>query len=272
MTVSDGDLSRAVSHALRHEPWLYEVELDEEGWAPADQLVEALREKGGDWALIDRTSLERMIASATKRRHELDGDRIRAIYGHSLDGRIKKMPARPPALLFHGTGPETWRVISHEGLRPMRRQYVHLSVDIETARAVGLRKSATPVVLIVHATKAADSGVAFYEGNDLVWLAQNVPPRFIELARLGANELQRVTDSLSHGGFENTPRTDILDRMIGYRRFGSGGTRTKYIHDALDRVVEQREKIGSNEGWARNGGPHYPAIPRTDERFRQARR
>lgn len=37
MTLSDGDLSRAVSHALRHEPWLYEIEVDEEvgtwpGW------------------------------------------------------------------------------------------------------------------------------------------------------------------------------------------------------------------------------------------------
>ena len=27
--LSDVDLSRAVSHALRHEPWLYELELDE---------------------------------------------------------------------------------------------------------------------------------------------------------------------------------------------------------------------------------------------------
>ena len=27
------NLSRAVSHALRHEPWLYELEFDEGGWA-----------------------------------------------------------------------------------------------------------------------------------------------------------------------------------------------------------------------------------------------
>lgn len=49
MTLSDVDLSRAVSHALRHEPWLYELELDEEGWAPIDQLLDAPREKGGGW-------------------------------------------------------------------------------------------------------------------------------------------------------------------------------------------------------------------------------
>jgi len=27
-------LSKTVAHALRHEPWLYELELDEEGWTP----------------------------------------------------------------------------------------------------------------------------------------------------------------------------------------------------------------------------------------------
>ncbi|NTW40943.1 MAG: RNA 2'-phosphotransferase, partial [Cellulomonadaceae bacterium] len=37
------DLSRVVSHALRHEPWLYELELDEAGWVSVQSLVEALR-------------------------------------------------------------------------------------------------------------------------------------------------------------------------------------------------------------------------------------
>lgn len=60
MTVSDTDLSRAVSHALRHEPWLYELELNEEGWVPVDQLLAALREKGGSWVSVDRADLERI--------------------------------------------------------------------------------------------------------------------------------------------------------------------------------------------------------------------
>ncbi|WP_196776849.1 RNA 2'-phosphotransferase [Haloechinothrix halophila] len=40
-------LSKVVSYALRHAPWLYELELDAEGWAPVDQLLDALRAKGG---------------------------------------------------------------------------------------------------------------------------------------------------------------------------------------------------------------------------------
>lgn len=38
-------LSRTVAHALRHEPWLYELEMDEAGWVPVEQLLDALRSK-----------------------------------------------------------------------------------------------------------------------------------------------------------------------------------------------------------------------------------
>ncbi|GAA1194186.1 RNA 2'-phosphotransferase [Prauserella alba] len=179
MTVRDGDLSRAVSHALRHEPWLYELELDEEGWVPVEQLLAALRRQGGDWPAVDRGALERMLETSTKRRHELDGQRIRALYGHSLPGRIRKRPDTPPAQLFHGTAPRTWDVVEVDGLSPMGRQFVHLSADRGTAVAVGRRKSADPVVLSIDATAASSAGVAFYAGNDHVWLADHVPARFI---------------------------------------------------------------------------------------------
>lgn len=180
MTLIDVDLSRAVSHALRHEPWIYELQLDEEGWAPVDQLLTALREKGGEWSQVDRGALERMLASATKRRHALDGGRIRALYGHSVPGRIHRRQVTPPARLFHGTAPETWaEEIQAHGLLPMGRQFVHLSVDRETATSVGRRKSADPTILTIDALAAASAGTAFYEGNELVWLADSIPARFI---------------------------------------------------------------------------------------------
>jgi putative RNA 2'-phosphotransferase len=53
---------------------------------------------------------------------------------------------------------------------------------VDSARAVGLRKSPTPVVLCVAAAAADAAGVSFYEGNERVWLADCVPSRFIEVA------------------------------------------------------------------------------------------
>lgn len=175
------DLSRLVSHALRHQPWLYELELDEEGWVPVGQFIEAIREQGGKWASVNRAALEEMLATARRRRHEIADDRIRAIYGHSVPGRVYRRRTAPPDRLFHGSAPESWAVIASEGLVPMGRQFVHLSVDRETAESVGRRKSAAPIVLSVAAAAASAAGNAFYEGNEVVWLADWVPAKFLDV-------------------------------------------------------------------------------------------
>lgn len=109
------------------------------------------------------------------------GERIRALYGHSVPGRLRREPAPPPDLLFHGTSPGVVNTILRDGLLPMSRQYVHLSIDAATAVEVGRRKSRTPVLLNIDARSAHDSGVAFYIGNERVWLADRVPPRFIRM-------------------------------------------------------------------------------------------
>jgi putative RNA 2'-phosphotransferase len=176
---AQSSISRAISHALRHEPWLYEIELDEEGWTSVDALVAALRQADPAWAELSSATLAEVIASSDKRRHEMAGDRIRALYGHSLAGRLRRAPAEPPPVLFHGTSPRAAPVIESEGLKPMGRQYVHLSVDEATARAVGMRKSAAPVLFRVNAAAAHAAGVVFYEGNEKVWLSDQVPACFV---------------------------------------------------------------------------------------------
>ncbi len=180
--ISPSTLSRALSHALRHEPWLYELELDEHGWARLDQLLLALRDRGGPWAAVDRAQVEATIANSTKERHEIRGGHIRALYGHSTAGKLARARATPPPLLLHGTSPAASQRISQDGLLPMHRQYVHLSVDQATALAVARRKSARPVILSVRAAEAHASGIRFYRGNACVWLADAIPPEYIAVS------------------------------------------------------------------------------------------
>ncbi|WP_145367728.1 RNA 2'-phosphotransferase [Maioricimonas rarisocia] len=173
------DLSRTISHALRHAPWLYELELDDEGWTPVEPLLTALRREREEWADLTETDLGRMIAAMPKQRHELKDGQIRALYGHSLAGKLKKEPAEPPQYLYHGTAPDTVQLITSGGLLPMSRQYVHLSSDEATALQVGHRKAGRPVILRIDAATAHAAGVPFYLGNENVWLADSVPPEFI---------------------------------------------------------------------------------------------
>lgn len=183
MPINRNELSRAISHALRHEPWLYELELDDKGWTSVEALLTALQQVSPEWAAVSQPAIAEMIAKSEKQRHEMAGDRIRALYGHSVPGRLRREATTPPAVLLHGTSPQAAEVILHEGLKPMGRQYVHLSVDEETALAVGHRKSAAPIVLKVDATAAHADGVVFYAGNDKVWLTDAIPTRFIAKRR-----------------------------------------------------------------------------------------
>lgn len=172
-------ISKVVAHALRHEPWVYELELDDDGWVPVAELLDALHSKGGPWKDLGVADLAAMIQNSAKKRYEIDGDRIRALYGHSVPGRLAKEPATPPSVLYHGTAPGAWMKISTGGLLPMRRQYVHLSVDVETALQVGMRKAAQPRLIAVDAERAAADGVSFYRGNEQVWLADAIPATYL---------------------------------------------------------------------------------------------
>ncbi len=179
MSIKRNELSRAMSHALRHEPWLYELELDEEGWVSVDALVAALRCSASEWSELSRVDIDDVVVNSDKARHEIVGNRIRALYGHSIPGRLRRQPAIPPPVLFHGTSPSSADAIRHDGLKPMGRQYVHLSVDKDAAEQVGRRKSAYPILLKVDAAAAHADGGVFYVGNDKVWLVEFVPARFV---------------------------------------------------------------------------------------------
>lgn len=175
------ELSKEVSYALRHAPWEYELEMDEEGWVEVNQLIEALNR--GNKASVQRTDLEDMINNSEKRRHEMVDDKIRALYGHSIPNRIKKEKLAPPNELYHGTSTIALKQIIEKGLLPMNRQYVHLSLDIDTAINVGKRHDDNPVILKIHSQKAWKNGIDFYRGNEKTWLADMIPFEYIEVIK-----------------------------------------------------------------------------------------
>ncbi|MBQ9431356.1 MAG: RNA 2'-phosphotransferase [Kiritimatiellae bacterium] len=172
-------LSKEISYALRHAPWEYELEMDEDGFVPISGLLAALNESGRYKREIVKADLERIMEISDKRRHEIVGERIRALYGHSIPIHIRKTESVPPETLYHGTAKRFLPAIREKGLLPMNRQYVHLSCDCETALQVGKRRDFAPVILTINAVQAFENGVKFYIGNEKVWLCDNLPPVFI---------------------------------------------------------------------------------------------
>ena len=172
-------LSKTIAKALRHSPWLFELEIDDEGWTPVEDLLAALAREHSEWRHLTETNLAEMNAQSEKKRYEIQDGKIRAYYGHSLPGKLLKTPAEPPNILYHGTTDEAIDAIRQSGLRPMRRQYVHLSMDRETANLVARRKKGSIVILEIRAGQAHRNGVRFYLGNEMVWLSDPIPPEYI---------------------------------------------------------------------------------------------
>ncbi len=169
--------SKFLSLVLRHRPEKIGLAIDGQGWADIGELIERA---GANGVALTRELIAEVVATSDKQRFALDptGQRIRANQGHSLDVDLGLAPTAPPATLFHGTAEKSLRLIRAEGLKPGRRQHVHLSPDEATATKVGQRHGRA-VVLRIAAARMAAAGHAFFLSTNGLWLTDCVPAEFI---------------------------------------------------------------------------------------------
>lgn len=168
-------VSKYLSKHLRHQPDRLGITLDENGWVAVDELMRAAAAHGFRFT---RAELDHVVAVNDKQRFTIDGTRIRANQGHTVEVDLDLPPAEPPEYLHHGTVARSLEAIRAEGLRPMKRHHVHLSADRETATRVGARRG-RPVVLSVHAGAMHRAGHLFHVSANGVWLTDAVPPEFL---------------------------------------------------------------------------------------------
>jgi putative RNA 2'-phosphotransferase len=170
-------LSKLLSLMLRHEPNEFGLVLDAEGFTPLDDVVRAA---GKTLGAVTETDIVRVVETVEpdKRRFSIVDDEIRANYGHSLTTRVMHAQAEPPELLCHGTHEAAAPVVLREGLAPMKRQYVHLTGNLELAARVGSRRGRA-VLIEVAAGAAHRDGIKFYRANESFWLADAVPAKYL---------------------------------------------------------------------------------------------
>jgi len=170
-------LSKHLSYLLRHHPEDAELVLDEKGFVDLDAVFNSLENTKYSWA--SREDIEELIEHGEKKRFEIVDGKIRALYGHSIDVEIKQRE-KPPTELYHGTSPDSLNSILDEGLKPMGRQYVHLSISISEAIEVGKRHHSDPVILAIDSRRAWKDGIDFYKRGD-VYLSERIPPEYINV-------------------------------------------------------------------------------------------
>lgn len=174
-------LSKEISYALRHKPEEYNLSLDEEGYVFISDLLNSINSKNHYSKTITIDDVYEVIRISDKKRLDIKDDMIRALYGHSVETTIQKVEAIPPDVLYHGTSHKVIDLIMSDGLKPMNRQYVHLSTSIDVAKKIGQRRDNNPIVIKVNAKKAYEDGFSFYYGSDNIWLSNELPPKYLEI-------------------------------------------------------------------------------------------
>lgn len=164
--------SKKLSWLLRHGANEAGLAMDPAGWAAIDDVLAMLR--------ISRPALEDQVARNTKRRLQLDGDRIRCCQGHST----ATMPVQLDALeaswqpytggdvIWHGTRLSALPGIDASGLKALRRTHVHLARSLDSV--VG-KRSAVGAMLAVCPQRQKSAGFPVFEAPNGVLLTRRVP-------------------------------------------------------------------------------------------------
>lgn len=167
-----------MSYILRHRPDEFGLVLDEEGFVRLKELHQAIIEEDG-WPYVRMGDIQQAVCMGDRERFEIDGKRIRASYGHSLPLKIEYESSVPPKTLYHGTRRKAYPSILRHGLKPMGRQYVHLTTSEELAIRIGHRRDPSPVLLTIDARKAHQEGIGFYLANELIYLVESLPVEYL---------------------------------------------------------------------------------------------
>lgn len=172
-------ISVKMSWLLRHCQTPQYIELNG-GWADIKTILSVLKERYPDVTL---ETIKQIVADDEKGRYSFDstGTKIRANQGHSIPDVIIEMESpEPPEYLYHGTASRFLDSIMAEGLKPMSRQFVHISPDYPTAVKVGSRHG-MPVVLKIRARDFVADGNELYCSSNGVWQAKAVQPEYFSV-------------------------------------------------------------------------------------------
>lgn len=90
-------VSKYTSYLLRHNP--QNLKMDLEGFVDIDELLAKLRLL----IPVDKTLVIHTIGMSDKKRFEIRGNKIRALYGHTIPVRIEHEEDKTVRIFYHGT-------------------------------------------------------------------------------------------------------------------------------------------------------------------------
>jgi putative RNA 2'-phosphotransferase len=175
-------VGRILAGILRHFPEKFDLDMDLNGWVDVRDAAEEIRRRKRNLHWLRVHHLRSIAETDPKGRYQVESNRIRATYGHSVDVELDHPSHDVPPSLFYPSTPEEIDILLENGITPTDRRYVHLSKTYQDAFTAGIHRTEDPIILEIDAAAALLADVYIGQAGPTVFVTRGVPPDFTEEA------------------------------------------------------------------------------------------
>ncbi len=175
------NLGKTTAGLLRHFADKYGLDVDRRGWVDLEHYVKALRNRQKRFHWLRRYHMDALIATDKKGRYQMEGNHIRATYGHSIEVDLDLPTEDIPDVLYIPTTDKEAELLLEGGIKPSDRTYVHLSEEYDSAVGAGVVRTENPVILKVDTKEAIEAGETIMKAGKGVYITKRVEPEYLSL-------------------------------------------------------------------------------------------
>ncbi|OQS06068.1 tRNA 2'-phosphotransferase 1-like [Thraustotheca clavata] len=175
---NDVRLSKRLTYVLRHGAVKLKLPISSDGYIPLPCIL-SMR----DFASLDISTLERIVANDSKQRFSLDQPsddirdwRIRANQGHSIavvadTELLEPIQDGHGLTCIHGTYLRHWESIYHQGLCRMNRNHIHFAAgEVDENEVISGMRTSVQIKIYVDVARVLADGIPFYRSANNVLL------------------------------------------------------------------------------------------------------
>jgi len=174
-------IGRLMAGVLRHFPEKFNLQMDINGWVNCNALCDAFKEARHYYHWLRPWHFEAISSAEAKGRYQVEGEMVRATYGHSVEIELDLPTDDIPEVLYYPCSEEDLANHLELGIKAADRQHVHLSKTIANAMEAGHVRIHRPRILEVDTERAIDDGNTIYRAGTTVYLCEDIPSDYLEV-------------------------------------------------------------------------------------------
>jgi len=172
-------LGRILALVLRHAPEKFNVEMDINGWVNVRELSDSISKQRRHYHWLRGWHFSAIANADEKGRYQVEGEMIRATYGHSIELELDLPTDDIPEGLYWPCEEDQVETIMELGITAGDRKHVHLSKTISNAMEAGHVRISRPAILEVDTLRAIAEGHIIWRAGKTVFLCEGMPPEFL---------------------------------------------------------------------------------------------